>query len=291
VSKRTLRRGTPSLKQEESLVSYLKEKARQIRRDIIIMLAEAGSGHPGGSLSAADILACLYFHVLRHDPKRPEWPARDRFILSKGHACPVLYAALAEAGYFPKEQLLTLRKLGSPLQGHPDMRKLPGVEMTTGSLGQGFSTSIGMALAAKLDRSSRRIFVMIGDGESQEGQVWEASMAASHYRLDNLTTILDFNGLQIDGANVEVMNIQPTAEKWKAFGWNVIEIDGHDITQILYALSPERKQPGKPTMIIAHTIKGKGVSFMEGVVDFHGKAPTKEQAAQALAELEAAEAT
>jgi len=269
----------------KALVPFLQEKARQIRRDIILMLAEAGSGHPGGSLSAADVVACLYFHVMRHDPKRPDWPERDRFILSKGHACPVLYAALAESGYFPKEQLLTLRKLGSPLQGHPDMRKLPGVEMTTGSLGQGLSTCVGMALAAKLDKSPRRIFVMIGDGESQEGQIWEASMAAAHYRLDNITAILDFNGLQIDGPNEKVMTVQPVVDKWKAFGWNVIEIDGHDLPQILEALSPERTVPGKPTMIIAHTVKGKGVSFMEGVVDFHGKAPTREQAEKALAEL------
>ncbi|NIM05219.1 MAG: transketolase [Armatimonadetes bacterium] len=266
-------------------VSLLQERARQIRRDIIMMLAEAGSGHPGGSLSAADIVACLYFHIMRHDPARPDWPERDRFVLSKGHACPVLYAALAEAGYFPKEQLMSLRKLGSPLQGHPDMCKVPGVEMTTGSLGQGLATGVGMALAAKLDKSPRRIFVMIGDGESQEGQIWEASMAAAHYKLDNLTAILDFNGLQIDGPNAEVMAVQPVADKWKAFGWNVVEIDGHDIPQILHALSPDRKAAGKPTMIIAHTVKGKGVSFMEGVVDFHGKAPNKEQAEKALAEL------
>jgi transketolase len=271
--------------EEQALVSRLKEQARQIRRDIIIMLAEAGSGHPGGSLSAADILACLYFQVMRHDPARPDWLERDRFVLSKGHACPVLYAALAESGYFPKEQLMTLRKIGSPLQGHPDMRKVPGVEMTTGSLGQGLATAVGMALAAKLDGSRRRIFAMIGDGESQEGEIWEAAMAAAHYKLDNLTAILDFNGLQIDGPNVEIMDIQPAPDKWKAFGWNVIEIDGHDIPQILDALSPQRTAAGKPTMIVAHTIKGKGVSFMEGVVDFHGKAPNKEQAEKALAEL------
>jgi transketolase len=263
----------------------LQEKARQIRISIISMLAEAGSGHPGGALSAADVLACLYFGIMKHDPNKPNWPERDRFVLSKGHACPVLYATLAEAGYFPKPQLLGLRKLGSPLQGHPDMRKVPGVDMTTGSLGQGFSTTIGMALADKLDKNSRRVFTMIGDGESQEGQIWEASMAAAHYKLDNLTAILDFNELQIDGPNAKVMGVQPVVDKWRAFGWNVIEIDGHDIEKILWALSPERTVAGKPTMIIAHTIKGKGVSFMEGVVDFHGKTPNKEQAAQALAEL------
>ena len=270
---------------KDGLTPLLKEKARQIRRNIITMLAEAGSGHPGGSLSAADMLACLYFHVMRHDPKQPEWAGRDRFILSKGHACPVLYATLAEAGYFPKETILSLRKLGSPLQGHPDMRKVPGVEMTTGSLGQGFSTAIGMALAGKLDDPGRRIFVMLGDGECQEGQVWEAGMAAAHYKLDNLTGLLDFNGLQIDGPNEKVMTVEPLADKWRAFGWHVIEIDGHDIEQILQALAPESKVAGKPTMIVARTIKGKGVSFMEGMVDYHGKAPNKEQAEQALLEL------
>lgn len=269
----------------EETILCLKEKARQIRKNIIVMLAESGSGHPGGSLSAADVLACLYFHVMNHKPAEPTWPERDRFVLSKGHACPVLYSALAEAGYFEKDLILTLRKLGSPLQGHPDMRKLPGVEMTTGSLGQGLSTTVGMALAAKMDGSSRRIFAMIGDGESQEGQIWEASMAAAHYKLDNLTVVLDFNELQIDGPNAKIMGVQPVVDKWLAFGWNVIEIDGHEITQILAALSPDATVAGKPTMIVAHTIKGKGVSFMEGVVDFHGKAPSKEQATQALAEL------
>lgn len=270
---------------QEELVAFLKEKACNIRRHIVTMLAESGSGHPGGSLSAADLVACLYFHVMKHDPARPDWAERDRFILSKGHACPVLYAGLAEAGYFPQEQILTLRKLGSPLQGHPDMNKLPGLEMTTGSLGQGFSTSIGMALAAKLDKSSRRIFAIIGDGESQEGQIWEAAMAGAHYGLDNLTLMVDLNGLQIDGPNSKVMGVEPMADKWRAFGWNVIEIDGHDIAQILQALSPESIVPGKPTAVIAKTVKGKGVSFMEGAVDYHGKAPSKEQAAQALTEL------
>ena len=276
---------TISTQEQEATVACLKEKAREIRRSIIRMLAESGSGHPGGSLSAADVLACLYFHTMRHDPLNPTWPERDRFILSKGHACPVVYATLAEAGYFPKEHLMTLRKLGSPLQGHPDMKKLPGLEMTTGSLGQGFSTCVGMALAAKLDKSPRRIFVMIGDGESQEGQIWEAAMAAAHYKLDNITAVLDFNGLQIDGPNEKVITVEPVVAKWRAFGWNVIEINGHDLLQILDALSPKRTVLGKPTMIVAHTIKGKGVSFMENVVDFHGKAPTKEQAEKALAEL------
>lgn len=271
----------------ETLKAQLAEHAREIRKDIIKMLAEAGSGHPGGSLSAADIVACLYFNIMRHDPKNPAWEDRDRFVLSKGHACPVLYAALAESGYFPKETLWDLRKMGCCLQGHPDMCKVAGVEMTTGSLGQGLSTAVGMALAAKLDKSKRRIFVMIGDGESQEGQIWEAAMAAAHYKLDNLTAILDFNGLQIDGPNEEVMTVEPVPEKWTAFGWNVIEIDGHDIGEILSALDSSRTIPKRPTMVVARTVKGKGVSFMENVVDFHGKAPDKEQAAQALAELNA----
>jgi len=266
-------------------IPELQEKARAIRADIVRMIGAAGSGHPGGSLSAADLVAALYFGVMRHDPARPTWPDRDRFVLSKGHACPVLYAALAEAGYFPQETLWTLRKFGSPLQGHPDMRKVPGVEMSTGSLGQGFATAVGMAMAGKLDGRGYRVFTMIGDGEVQEGEVWEAAMAAAHYRLDNLTGIQDYNGLQIDGANREVMEVAPLPDKWQAFGWQVIEIDGHDLGQILGALAPERATPRKPTMVIARTVKGKGVSFMENVVDWHGKAPSQEQVEQALAEL------
>ncbi|HUV05502.1 MAG TPA: transketolase [Armatimonadota bacterium] len=267
------------------LIRKLEDKAREMRKDIIIMVGVAKSGHPGGSLSAADILAALYFHVMRYDAKNPKWPDRDKFVLSKGHACPVLYAALAEAGFYPKEEIITFRNINSRLQGHPDMKKLPGVEFTTGSLGQGLSGANGMALAGKLDKKDYRVFCMIGDGESQEGQIWEAAMAAAHYKLDNLVGITDFNGLQIDGRNCEVMTVTPLPDKWRAFGWNVIEIDGHDFTQILDALSPKSGVEGKPTMIIAHTIKGKGVSFMENVCDWHGKAPNEEQVKQALVDL------
>lgn len=267
------------------LIRSLEEKAREMRKDIITMIGEAQSGHPGGSLSAADIIAALYFKVMRYDVNNPKWPDRDRFVLSKGHASPVLYAALAEAGFLPKEEITTFRKINSRLQGHPDMKKLPGVEFTTGSLGQGISASNGMALAAKLDKKDYRVFCMIGDGESEEGQIWEAAMASAHYKLDNLTAITDFNGLQIDGPNCQVMTVTPLPDKWRAFGWNVIEIDGHDFTQILDALAPERKVEGKPTMIIAHTIKGKCVSFMENECEWHGKAPSQEQVTQALAEL------
>jgi len=267
------------------LIHGLEERAKQIRKDIIFMIGAAKSGHPGGSLSAADIVTALYFQVMRHDPKNPQWPERDRFVLSKGHACPVLYAALAGAGYYPKEEIITFRNINTRLQGHPDMKKLPGVEFTTGSLGQGLSGANGMAIAGKLDGRDYRVFCMIGDGESQEGQIWEAAMAAVHYKLDNLTAITDFNGLQIDGSNCEVMNIQPLSDKWRAFGWHVIEIDGHDFAQILEALSPERRVEGKPTMIIARTVKGKGVSFMEGVCDWHGKAPNEDQVKQAFRDL------
>lgn len=269
----------------EELIAQLKSKAAEMRKDIVTMVGVAKSGHPGGSLSATDIVAALYFHVMRHDPGNPHWPDRDRFVLSKGHASPVLYAALAQAGYFPREEIITFRRVDSRLQGHPDMKKLAGVEFTTGSLGQGLSGACGMAMAGKLDGRDYRVFCMVGDGESQEGQVWEAAMAAAHFKLDNLTVITDFNGLQIDGALCEIMTVMPIPDKWRAFGWNVIEIDGHDYGQILDALSPERKVEGKPTMIVAKTIKGKGVSFMEGVCDWHGKAPSEEQVEQALAEL------
>lgn len=267
------------------LIGKLENVAREMRKDIVQMVGAAGSGHPGGSLSAADIVASLYFHVMRYDAKNPQSPDRDRFIISKGHAGPVLYAALAEAGFFPKEEIMTFRKINSRVQGHPDRVKLPGVEFSTGSLGQGFSGACGIAMAGKLDKKDYRVFCMLGDGESEEGEIWEAAMGAAHYGLDNLTAITDFNEMQIDGPNCEVMTVAPLPEKWKAFNWNVIEIDGHDFTQILDALAPERKVAGKPTMIIAHTIKGKGVSFMENVCDWHGKAPSEEQVAQAMAEL------
>lgn len=266
-------------------VEQLQQKARQIRRHIISMLGRAGSGHPGGSLSAADIVSALYFHFMRLDPANPGWPQRDRFVLSKGHAAPVLYAALAERGFLPVEELDTLRRLGSRLQGHPDMKKLPGVEMSTGSLGQGLSTACGMALAGKLDRVDYRVYVLLGDGEVQEGQIWEAAMAAAHYRLDNLTAFLDYNGLQIDGAIREVMSPEPLADKWRAFGWHVQEIDGHDMAAILAAVQRAQQVQGQPQMIVARTVKGKGVSFMENQAGWHGNAPNAEQVARALAEL------
>lgn len=267
------------------LLLRLEGKAKEIRRYIILMTAAAGSGHPGGSLSATDIVTTLFFGVMRIDPKRPDDPDRDRFVLSKGHAAPLLYAALAERGFFPQRELMTLRKFGSRLQGHPDMRKLPGVEMSTGSLGQGLSAANGMALAARLDGRDYRVYVLLGDGEIQEGQVWEAAMAAAHYKLDNVTAFLDYNGLQIDGPVEEVMSLGRVADKWQAFGWHVIEIDGHDFVAILDAVTEAKETKGKPTMIIARTIKGKGVSFMENQVDWHGTAPKAEQASQALAEL------
>ena len=263
----------------------LKETARQIRRSIIEMLAEAGSGHPGGSLSATDIMTVLYFHIMRHDPKNPRWENRDRFVLSKGHACPVLYATLAESGYFPKSELTKLRKLGSFLKGHPIRDMDHGIEATTGSLGQGLSFGVGVALAGKLDKKKYHVYVLLGDGELDEGQVWEAAMSASHYKLDNLTAIVDRNGLQIDGPTEEVMSLEPLAKKWKAFGWRVTEIDGHDIPALTAAFR-KRKKKGTPHLILAHTVKGKGVSFMEGKVHFHGVAPTREEREQALSELD-----
>jgi len=269
----------------EGVVAELAEKARVIRRHIIEMLGEAGSGHPGGSLSAADIVTALYFKEMRLDPTRPDWPDRDRFVLSKGHAAPVLYAALAERGYFPTEELATLRKLGSRLQGHPDMKKLPGVEISTGSLGQGLSVANGMALAARLDGRDYRVYALLGDGEIQEGQVWEAAMAAAYYALENLAVFIDYNGLQIDGPVNEVLAPEPVPEKWRAFGWHVVEIDGHDFRQILAALAEGRHTRGQPTAIVARTVKGKGVSFMENRVDWHGVAPKGDQIVQALKEL------
>jgi transketolase len=263
----------------------LKDTARQIRRDIITMIAAAGSGHPGGSLSAVEIVTALYFREMRIDPSNPAWPERDRFVLSKGHAAPLLFSALAERGFFPREELLTFRRINSRLQGHPDMKKAPGVEMSTGSLGQGISTAVGMALAGKIDRKDYRVFVLLGDGEIEEGQVWEAAMAAAHYRLDNLTAFLDYNGLQIDGPISEVMSPEPVDKKFAAFGWHVLEIDGHSFAEIGEAVAEARRTKGKPTMIIARTVKGKGVSFMENQVGWHGTPPNREQAEQALAEL------
>lgn len=270
---------------QEEQIRDLETKAQTIRRDIVSMLAAAGSGHPGGSLSSVEIVTALYFHVLRLKPEEPLWQDRDRFILSKGHAAPLLYAVLAERGFFPVDELLTLRKLGSRLQGHPSWGMLPGVEASTGSLGQGLSIGLGIALAGKLDQRDYRVYVLLGDGENQEGQVWEAAMAAAHYRAGNLTAILDYNGLQIDGPVEKVMSPLPLPDKWRSFGWEVQEVDGHDFHELLKAFEWAKGVNDKPSMIIAHTIKGKGVSFMEGKVDWHGKAPDKKLADQALEEL------
>ncbi|XWX64110.1 transketolase [Desulfitobacterium sp. AusDCA] len=263
----------------------LKRKANQIRQDIITMLVSAKSGHPGGSLSATDIVAALYFHEMKVKAEDPQWADRDRFVLSKGHAAPVLYAALAEKGFFPKEELLGLRHTGRMLQGHPDMKRIPGVDMSTGSLGQGLSAANGMALAGKLNKKDYRVYVLMGDGEMGEGQIWEAAMAAAHYKLDNVTAILDNNGLQIDGPTEQVMSTSPLLDKWKAFGWHVVEVDGHDIESLLAAFEEAKATKGKPTLLLAKTIKGKGVSFMENQVGWHGNAPSAEQGEQALSEL------
>ena len=267
-------------------IPELEAQATKIRRMIIQMLAEAGSGHPGGSLSSADIITCLFYNVMRHNPQNPDWKERDRFHMSKGHSCPLWYALLADCGYFPEEEIYTLRKFGSILQGHPDMKRTPGVNMSSGSLGQGLSVANGMALAARLDKKDYRVYVLLGDGECEEGQVWEASMAAAHYCIDNLCAVLDHNGLQIDGRCCDIMSPEPLPGKWKAFGWNVIEIDGHDYEQILEAFEAARSRKGQPSIIIADTIKGKGVPFMENQVDWHGKAPSEEQAQEALSYLE-----
>jgi len=270
-----------------SEIARLQEIAARMRIDIIEMLAKAGSGHPGGSLSAIDILTCLYFSRMRYDPKRPDWPERDRFILSKGHAVPALYAVMAEVGYFPRQELMTLRRLNSRLQGHPVSTALPGIEACTGALGQGLSVAQGMAIASQLGGGKFHVYCMIGDGESQEGQVWEAAMSAPKFKLDTLTVILDNNNGQIDGHVTEVMNLEPIDAKWRAFNWNVLQIDGHDFEQILQALAKAGETRGRPTLIWARTIKGKGVSFMEDNVAWHGTAPNAEQAERALAELRA----
>ncbi len=267
----------------------VREAATRMRRDIVEMIAAAGSGHPGGSLSAADIVATLYFGgVLRHDPADPSWPDRDRFVLSKGHAAPVLYAALAEAGYFGRDHLSTLRKLGSMLQGHPDSKKTPGVEVSTGSLGQGLSIASGIAAGIRSNPDDdRTVFCLMGDGELQEGQVWEGAMFAAHHGLENLVAIVDDNGLQIDGACTEVMCLGEIAAKFTAFGWRAFECDGHDPAALSEALTAARAHRGGPAVVVAHTVKGKGVSFMENNAGWHGKAPSADETAQALAELSA----
>jgi len=267
-------------------MAELREMAKKLRRHVITMIATASSGHPGGSLSAADIITALYFKVMHHNPQNPQWQDRDRFILSKGHAAPILYAALAESGYFPVEELLTLRKLGSRLQGHTDRNLTPGVEMSAGSLGMGLSFSIGVALAAKLNHRDYKTYALLSDGECDEGQTWEAALSAAHFKLDNLVAIIDCNQIQLSGWTRDIMNLEPLNKKWQAFGWHTIDIDGHDFDQILSAFQEAEKIIGKPTVIIAHTVKGKGVSFMENNVEFHGKAPTPEQAERALKELE-----
>ncbi len=267
-------------------VEQLPARARDIRKEVIRMLAAAGSGHPGGSLSEAEILAALYFHLLRCDPRRPDWEDRDRFVLSKGHGVPALYAAMALAGYFPKEKLSTLRQLGSPLQGHPDMRRLPGLEASSGSLGQGLSVAIGIALALALDRKGCWTYCLMGDGENQEGQVWEAAAFAGFRRLDHLIAIVDYNKFQLDGAIKDIGDLEPLTSKWEAFRWHVQEVDGHDIAQLLSAVEQAKSTEGQPHLIIAHTVKGKGVSFMEGNNAFHGVAPTQEEMEAALAELD-----
>lgn len=266
-------------------VTTLKKKAVEIRKDILTMLNAAGSGHTGGSLSMVEILLALYCYKLNVKPKEPEWPGRDRFILSKGHGCPALYAVLADEGFFPKKELLTLRKLESRLQGHPQLG-LPGLEISSGSLGQGLSVANGMAMALKMDRKDARIYCLIGDGEANEGQVWEAAMTAAHYKLDNLCVIMDCNRFQIDGLCCDIKDMSPMDEKWSSFRWNVISIDGHDIEKVMTALDDAEKIKGKPTIILAHTTKGKGVSFIENNNKFHGTTPNKEELARALKELD-----
>jgi len=249
------------------------------------MITKAGSGHPGGSLSSVEIITYLYFYRMRVRADAPRWEDRDRFVLSKGHGCPTLYAALAHKGYFPRDVLWTLRDSQSILQGHPDMTKTPGIDMTTGSLGQGLSCALGIALGGKLQKRGYRVYALLGDGEVQSGQIWEAAMAAAHYHLDNLITLIDYNKLQLDGPVATIMNIEPLLDKWKAFGWDALEIDGHDFHEIHAAFEKCMMMEGKPHLIVAHTVKGKGVSQMEGKVDWHGLPPTREQAEVFIAEI------
>ena len=273
------------MKITDETIEDLKVKANNIRKSVIEEVYSAASGHPGGSLSAADILTVLYFNQMNIDPKDPKNENRDRFVLSKGHASPVLYATLAERGYFPKEELKSFRKLGSMLQGHPDMKGVPGVDMTTGSLGQGLSAANGMALASKLDSKGYRVYVLLGDGEIQEGQVWEAAMTSSHYNLDNICVIVYNNNLQIDGAVTDVMNVYPIDKKFESFGFEVFTVDGNNIDELISAFEKAKTVKGKPTAIVAKTIKGKGVSYMENQAGWHGKAPKEEEYLKAMEEL------
>lgn len=269
----------------KELISSLKEKAKLIRKHIIKMLVKAAGGHFGGSLSSVEILVSLYFHILRIDPKNPRWEDRDRFVLSKGHACAALCPVLAEQGFFSPELLLTFNKLDSPFGMHPDMHKIPGCDMSTGSLGHGLPVGLGMALMAKLDKKGYRVFVLLGDGELQEGSVWEAAMAASHYKLDNLTAIVDRNRIELDGATEEIIGLEPLSEKWQSFGWKVKEIDGHNIRKIIETLKDLPFVVNKPSVVIAYTVKGKGISFVENTHDWHYAKMSEEQAQRALVEL------
>ena len=269
----------------EKKLEQLKSVAKEVRKDIVTMLTESASGHPGGSLSAVEIMTTLYFNEMNVSIENKNDPDRDRFVLSKGHAAPVLYSVLAEKGFFDKAELMGLRKFGSMLQGHPNMNSVPGVDMSTGSLGQGISAAVGMAMAGKLDKKEYRVYSLLGDGELAEGQVWEAAMSAAHYKLDNLTAFVDHNGLQIDGKVSDVMGSDPVDAKFAAFGWNVISIDGHDFVAIKNAIEEAKKTKGKPTVIICETVKGKGVSFMENEASWHGSAPNKEQCEKALNEI------
>ncbi len=273
----------PELSDEK--LQFLQDMARRVRRHVVETISNAQVGHPGGSLSETDILVALFFHVLRVDPQRPKWEDRDRFILSKGHGAVGLYSTLAERGYFPVDLLRTFGRFESGLQVHPDMHKLPGIEISSGALGVGLSAALGMALAARLDGKSFRVYCVIGDGENQEGQIWEAAAAAAQFKVDNLTAILDYNRVQLTGPMEKIIELAPIAAKWRDFNWEVLEIDGHDMRAVVGALERAQQVKGRPTMIVAHTVKGKGVSYMEGQYMWHGKPPNKEQLAQALAEL------
>lgn len=271
--------------EDKKSLEELQALAKRMRRHIIEMTGEAKSGHPGGSLSAVEILVALFYGVMNHDPKNPQWPDRDRFILSKGHGCPVLYAVMAECGYTPVEELKTLRKLGSIYQGHPDRRFIPALESSTGSLGQGLSIGIGVGLAARLDGKSHRTYVVLGDGEIQEGQIWEAAMFAAFHKIDNVVAIVDYNKIQLDGFVKDIMELEPLVAKWKSFGWHVIDLDGHDIAALQRAFAEAEATKGIPTVLIANTVKGKGVSFMENDPKYHGVTPTPEEVEIALKEL------